>query len=68
MIFVCRMYLLIATIRLFLKRPGECQLMLGRLFQLCSSDCDNILSAKASKYYQILCRDQKLMKVILGVA
>ncbi|XP_059470163.1 AP-4 complex subunit beta-1-like [Neocloeon triangulifer] len=63
-----RMFLLVGTLRLFLKQPGECQLTLGRLFQFCVNDCDNILlSEKATKFYKILTYDPELMKAILGV-
>ncbi|CAB3385809.1 Hypothetical predicted protein [Cloeon dipterum] len=66
--FDTKMFLLVGTLRLFLKDPGECQLTLGRLFQNCISDCDNaLLSEKALRYYKILCHDQELMKTILGV-
>uniref|UniRef100_S4RUY0 Adaptor related protein complex 4 subunit beta 1 n=1 Tax=Petromyzon marinus TaxID=7757 RepID=S4RUY0_PETMA len=50
-----RMELLVATVRLFLSRPAECQDMLGRLLQYCiEEDTNMVVRDRALIYYRLL--------------
>ncbi|XP_065834378.1 uncharacterized protein [Oscarella lobularis] len=65
---VVRLQLLTATMKLFFKRPPECQNMLGRLLQYCiDEDVDMDVHDRAVFYYRLLkCNASEAKRVVAG--
>ena len=61
--------LLTAAIKLFLKRPAECQDLMGKVFEMCLACDDKDLLDRSNYYYSLLKCDANLAQtVILGSA
>ena len=58
-------HLLTATMKLFFKRPAECQDMLGRLLESCSYSQDIDLRDRTAYFYQLLQTDVLRAKEIV---
>eukprot|EP00118_Oscarella_pearsei_P016797 m.162889 g.162889 ORF g.162889 m.162889 type:complete len:423 (+) comp38848_c0_seq3:2974-4242(+) len=65
---VVRLQLLTAAVKLFFKRPPECQNMLGRLLQHCiDEDVDMDVHDRAVLYYRLLkCSTSEAKRVVAG--
>ncbi len=62
-------HLLTATMKLFFKRPAECQEILGKLFENCAASQDIDLRDRAGYFYQLLQTDvSKARNVICNLA
>ena len=58
--------LLSSTVILFLKRPAECQEMLGRLFEICYTSKDVVVREKLTFYYTLLQSPSDAINVVKG--
>ncbi|XP_064628768.1 AP-4 complex subunit beta-1-like isoform X2 [Lineus longissimus] len=60
-------YLLSSLMKLFFKRPAECQDILGRVLEHCASDDNLDVSDRAKLYYSMLQHDVKeAQRVVMG--
>ena len=61
-----RLQLMTAAMKLFFKRPGETQDVLGRVLELCASGNDFDVRDRALWYYNLLQTDVQLAQTIVG--
>ncbi|KAK3596609.1 hypothetical protein CHS0354_035888 [Potamilus streckersoni] len=57
-----RIQLLIASLKLFVQRPTECQGLLGSLLEKCYNDEDRDIQAQALYYYHLLQNNVEVLK------
>lgn len=60
-----QLHLLTATVKLFIKRPAECQDMLGRLFETCAEGQDCDVKDRVVFLYNLLRTDIKLAEKVV---